>query len=117
MLPGYHNFTIAQGADFIRTIVWADSDGVAYDLTNYTAAMKIKTLKSGGTEIASWTSAAGDLVITAVSGSIVINVAAAATAALDFVSAFYDLELTHGVSGTVTRLLEGRVFLNKEVTV
>jgi hypothetical protein len=48
------------------------------------------------------------------SGSVGIFISATSSSALDFTEAVYDLEITSG--SIVTRILEGKVKLSKEVT-
>ena len=51
------------------------------------------------------------------SGSIGIFISAASSSAFTFNEAKYDLELEHTSTSYVTRLIEGKVKLSKEVTV
>lgn len=111
-MAGTYNFTIEQGADFTRTFTWKDSAGALINLTGYTARMKIKT---GATTIVSLTEVSG-ITLGGAAGTIVVAINAAATAAYTFSKAVYDLELVSG-GGVVTRLLEGKVLLSREVTV
>src|SRR4051794_17894604 len=115
MPAGHYNFTIEQGADFYRLLTWKDPSGNAYDLTGFSARMKIKTLS--GKLILSLTnvlSVAGDgLTLGGTAGTVAITIGDATTAALTFSSAKYDLELV-SPAGTVVRLIEGLVTLDKE---
>ena len=81
--------------------------------------MKIRE-STGGTIIASTES--GDspkntlsIALAASGNNIIVTMTAANTAALDFDNAVYDLELVSGAA--VDRIIEGRVFLSKEITV
>jgi hypothetical protein len=81
--------------------------------------MKIRE-STGGTIIASTES--GDspkntlsIALAASGNNIIVTMTAANTAALDFDNAVYDLELVAGAA--VDRVIEGRVFLSKEITV
>ena len=79
----------------------------------YTARMMIKE-SAGGTAIISLTNSSG-ITLAASGNNIVIEISATDTAAMDFDNAVYDLEI---VSGTeVTRVLEGKVKLSREITV
>jgi hypothetical protein len=81
--------------------------------------MKVRE-STGGTIISSTES--GDspkntlsIALAASGNNIIVTMTAANTAALDFDNAVYDLELVAGAA--VDRIIEGRVFLSKEITV
>ena len=81
--------------------------------------MKIRE-STGGTIIASTES--GDspkntlsIALAASGNNIIVTMTAANTTALDFDNAVYDLELVAGA--VIDRIIEGRVFLSKEITV
>ena len=57
----------------------------------------------------------GGIALGGSAGTITLTISAAATAALTAASGCYDLELVSG-SGLVTRLLQGRVVVSREVT-
>ena len=87
--------------------------------SSYTSRMKIRE-STGGTIIASTES--GDspkntlsIALAASGNNIIVSMTAANSAALDFDNAVYDLELVAGV--VVDRIIEGRGFLSKEITV
>lgn len=109
------NLELQQGSTFNYTLTVTDLDGTVIDLTGYSARMKIRTPQYTSTPIDDWTSAGGELVMGDDAGTITFNVSAATTAALNFKTARYDLEIEDG-SGVVTRLIEGYIMLSKEVT-
>lgn len=116
MAAGRYDITIEQGADLDLDIDYKDSAGDLLALgSGYTAAMKIKESK-GGTQIASLTNGSG-ITLSSVSPNINIKIAYGTTAGYDFDNAVYDFELTTTSADTVARILEGRVMLNREVTV
>lgn len=84
-------------------------------LVGYSARMHIRKSLADATAILELTSTGGDIILGGTEGSIQILVPAADTAALTFASAVYDLEL-ESPTGVVTRLMEGKVSLRKEVT-
>jgi hypothetical protein len=124
MAAGKYSFIIEQGATTNFQINWTDESGSAVDLTGYHARMQLRTdynstplislsssLKSDNTGI----NLSGSNFITPLaSGSIGVYISAVSSSALDFGEAFYDLELVKG--NEVTRLLEGKVKLSKNVT-
>ena len=109
------NMELQQGATFNYTLTITDKDGVVIDLTGYSARMKIRTPQYTSTPEVNWTSAGGHLVMGDDAGTITFAVSAATTAALNFKTARYDLEIEDG-SGVVTRALEGYITLSQEVT-
>ena len=121
MAAGKYDITVEQGATLTVNLSYKDSAGDVVDLSSgYAARMKIKEA-ADGTLIASTES--GDspkntlsIALAASGNNIIVTMTATNTAALDFDTAVYDLELTSGAN-TVDRIIEGRVFLSKEVTV
>ena len=127
MAAGKYNFTIEQGATTDFEIQWKDSDGNPIDLTYYTARMQVRQdFGSSGKLICSLTSTLDsdgtglnllgpNSTKPLTSGSIGVIISAVSSSNFDFGEALYDLEVVSG--SYVTRLLEGRVKLRKEVTV
>jgi len=125
MAAGKYSFIIEQGATTNFQINWNNETGSAVDLSGYHARMQIRpgveandvfislssSLQPDGTGI----HLSGSNGTTPVqSGSIGVYISAASSSALNFGEAFYDLELVKG--NEVTRLLEGKVKLSKNVT-
>jgi hypothetical protein len=106
-----YNITILQGATFNLVVNWEDEDGVAISLSGYTVAMSIKTAY-GGTSIVTPTITITD----AATGEITVTISATNTAAITADYGVYDIELTHTSTGTVVRLMQGAVIIDKEVT-
>lgn len=129
MAAGTYNFTIEQGATLDFEITYQDSNSNPIDLSGYQAKMQIKDEPGGSTTYITLTStldntgtglnmsgSSGTKPLS--SGSIGIYIAAVSSSQLTFDSGFYDLELINGTgnTATVTRLLQGKVTLSKEVT-
>ena len=120
MAAGKYDITIEQGATFTLNLSYKNSAGAVIDLSSaYSARMKIRE-SVGGTIIASTES--GDspkntitIALAASGNNIIVTISATNTAAFDFDNAVYDLELVSGL--VVDRIIEGRTFLSKEVTV
>jgi hypothetical protein len=125
MAAGRYSFVIEQGATTNIQINWTDSSGSAVDLSGYHSRMQIRpgvesdtiylslssSLESDGTGI----NLSGSNFETPLqSGSLAIYISADTTTDLDFNEAYYDLEMVK--QNTVTRLLEGKVKLSKNVT-
>jgi hypothetical protein len=125
MAAGKYSFTIEQGATTNIQVNWTDESGSAIDLNGYHARMQIRpfaessevylslssSLTEDGTGIL-MSGSTGDLPLS--SGSVAIYISADSSSLLNFEQAVYDLEMVTGSS--VTRLLEGRVQLSKNVT-
>lgn len=125
MSAGKYSFTIEQGSTFSLQLEYKDNSGSPIDLTNYGGRMQIRptlpsstvylslssSLQSDGTGI----NFSGSLgILPPTSGAIGLYISATSSSLLDFDEAVYDLEIYSG--STVTRLLEGKVRLSKEVT-
>ena len=120
MAAGKYDITIEQGATYTINLSYKDSAGAVVDLSSsYTSRVKIRE-STGGTIIASTES--GDspkntlsIALAASGNNIIVTMTATNTAALDFDNAVYDLEIITGA--LIDRVIEGRVFLSKEITV
>ena len=125
MAAGRYSFVIEQGATTNFQINWNDETGTPVDLTGYGARMQIRpaiessevfislssSLQSDGTGL----NLSGSNGITPLaSGSVAVYISAYSSSLLNFGDAYYDLEMVNG--NEVTRLLEGRVQLSKNVT-
>lgn len=125
MSAGKYSFVLEQGSTFNVEIQYKDATGSAIDLSNYSGKMQVRPTTASDTVYLTLSSSlngdgtglnfSGSNGSTPPdSGSIGIFVSAASSSALDFTEAVYDLEITSG--SIVTRILEGKVKLSKEVT-
>lgn len=85
------------------------------DLTGFTARMQIRGKLTDTTIIKELTTANSGIVINNTLKTITINISAVDTAALDFTTAVYSLELVSS-GGEVAQLVNGSLSLVKEVT-
>jgi hypothetical protein len=115
MAAATYHLTLEQGVTWDQDVVWKDSTGTPRNLSGYTARLQIRPSASSDVTYVSMTTGGGGITITAGTGTINLLLSAAATAALDFNQAVYDLE-AESSSGVVTRVLQGRVTLSREVT-
>lgn len=131
MAAGIYNFIIEQGATTQFRIDYKDSNNNPVDLTGYTGRMQIRNAPKGSVRYANLTNTL-DFCGTGLdftpeidgtiqplsSGSIEVVISAASSSAFTFDQAYYDLELvtTSGGCEYVTRLLQGKIKLSKEVT-
>jgi hypothetical protein len=128
MAAGKYNFVIEQGTTLDFEIAYTDSGSNKIDLTGYTGRMQIKDKIGGSTTYITLSSSLADdgtgLTFSGsgginppTSGTIGVFISANSSSALDFNKAVYDLEIASGSTyPIITRLLQGNVTLNKEVT-
>ena len=118
ILDGIYNINIKQGATFTLSFNWKDKQGRLKDLTDYSAAMKIRTDYDSATSLVSLTSGSG-ITLGGTAGTVICKIAPAETTTLsnDDFPAVYDFELTNTVDATIVlRLLEGKVTFDQNVT-
>lgn len=114
--PAKHNFFVYRGATFSEQIQWKDENGVAIDLTGFTARMHMRDTLEATTPFLTLTTENGGIALGGTAGTVDLLASAAATSAISATSGVYDLELVAGDGVTVTRLLEGLVTISPEVT-
>ena len=126
MSAGRYNLIIEQGSTYNLELQYKTQAGYALDLTGYGGCMHIRpavgsptiyldlssSLKPDGTGL-NFSGSTGNK--DPKSGSIAIYISAATSSMLNFGDAVYDLEIFSG--SIVTRIIEGRVRLSKEVTI
>ena len=110
MSAGTYNFILEQGAPFNR-ILTVQEAGSAMNLTGYSAASKFRLTHDSSTVVGTFTCTISD----AANGKITMAMTNSTTAAIEEGIYVYDLEITSG-AGTVTRLMQGTVTVNPEVT-
>ena len=128
MAAGKYNFTIEQGTTVNFEIAYTDSNDNPIDLTNYVGRMQLKDKVGGSTTYITLSSSLADdgtgLNFSGSegtnppsSGTIGVYISAYSSSLLSFNKAAYDLEIaTKETYPVVTRVLEGNVTLDKEVT-
>ena len=114
--PAKHNCFVYRGATFSEQIEWKDENGVAIDLTGYTARLHMRETLEAPIPFLTLTTENGGIALGGTAGTVDLLVSAAATSAIAATSGVYDLELVAGDGVTVTRLLEGLVTISPEVT-
>jgi hypothetical protein len=114
MAAGTYDFTIEQGVSIRQPLIWKDSAGDRVNLTGYSARMQIRSSYDTAV-LLELSTALGTIIITPASGTITLVLSNVTTAAIDWRKARYDLELT-APNGTVTRLLEGYIYVSREIT-
>jgi hypothetical protein len=126
MAAGKYSFVIEQGATTKFQIDWKDVNDSPINLSGYHARMQVRPAIESDIVFLSLSSSLSDSCGTGInlsgsngttplaSGSIGIYISAASSSMLNFGEAYYDLELVNDCE--VTRLLEGKVKLSKNVT-
>jgi hypothetical protein len=114
MSAGIYNDILDQGATYQLVVAYKNDDGTPVNLSGFQAFMQLRE---------NYQSAVADLTLSTVNGAITINgplgeitiqATATQTAALLADYYVYDLELVNGPA--VTRLLQGQITVNSEVT-
>lgn len=114
MNAGVYDLDIERGATFLRSFYW-QSEGVAVNLTGYTAKMQVRETAASESVLFEASTANGKIALNVDAGQIDLTITATETAAFEWRTGKYDLELT-SPSGIVTRLLRGNVQVSQEVT-
>ena len=110
MSAGTYNFILEQGATFNRQLTVKD-DGSVMDLTGYSVASKMRSTHDSSTVVGTFTCTISN----ASGGIITMSMPASTTAAIEEAIYVYDIEIT-SPSSVVTRLMQGTVTVNPEVT-
>lgn len=114
LTPGNYDLTLYQGATFSQYFTWKNSDGSPVDLTGFSARMMAReTLDSQA--FLTLTTANGGITLGGTAGTILLTLNPADSAAISASAGVYDLELVSG-SGDVQRLLQGNIYVSREVT-
>jgi len=125
MAAGKFSFTIEQGSTLSFELQYKDASGDPINLSAYSGRMQLREAVDSSTVLIALSSSraadgtglnfsGSNGVTPPASGSIGVYISAASSSALTFNEAVYDLEIVSG--STVTRILEGKVRLSKEVT-
>lgn len=128
MAAGIYNFTIEQGSTFQRTFKYKTSEGTPISLSNHDISMDIResvdslttildigegiTTKDDGT-----TTENTQFSVSSSAHEFTLTIDADTTASMSFNTAVYDIEIKdNSTPPVVTRLLQGKIKLSKEVT-
>ena len=107
----YSNITIDQGSDFSTEVTVEDATGNPADLTGYIAAGQIRKTYTSST--------AYDFICTIAypaQGKIDVAMVNTGTETLKPGRYVYDIEIKNGVTGPITRVVEGQVEVTPSVT-
>lgn len=109
-MSGKYNIVAKQGATYNLNFT-VETDGTPWNLTGYTFAMQVRRSTSSNTTLLNITSATMNS-----SGEVSVTVSADTMNGVPAGRWVYDIELTAGSGGTVTRILEGRFIVSPQVT-
>jgi hypothetical protein len=109
-----YDILIEQGATFSQLVTYKDN-GVAVNLTGYTARMQVRATLESASTLVELTTANSRIALGGTAGTITLTISATDTAGLTAGRGVYDLELVSG-SGIVTRLLQGVATISRNVT-
>jgi len=110
MAAGTYNFIVEQGATFNRILTVKENNS-AMNLTGYSVASKMRSTHDSSTVVGTFTCTISN----ASGGEITMSMTSSTSSAIEEGIYVYDLEITSGTS-IVTRLLQGEVTVNPEVT-
>lgn len=105
------NLTIDKGTSFEATFNVTNADGSVFSLTNYAATAKIRKHPTA-TSSKSFTPS-----ITVATGEIKISMGSTVTADLTVGRNYYDVIITHSVTGKVQKVFEGTAIVSDTVSV
>jgi len=111
MAAGRYNIEIDQGSDFDIDLTLTE-DGVATNLTGYSARAQMRAKKSDASPAASFTCTVTD----AEGGVLKMSLPNSTSSSIAAGRYFYDLEIYTAGDAIVKRLLEGEVTIDREVT-
>lgn len=103
------NLSIDQGATFTTVVTLTDNDGNVIDISGYTGAAQMRKHYTSSTAKTFTVQLGG------ASGTITLSMSANTTANIEAGRYLYDVELTD-VSGIVSRVFEGIVTVNPNIT-
>jgi hypothetical protein len=109
-MSGKYNIVADQGATFNLNFT-VKTDDTPWNLSGYTFAMQVRRSTSSTTPLLNITSAT----MTSL-GHVSVTVSASTMNGIPAGRWVYDIELTAGTDGEVTRILEGRFIVKAQVT-
>lgn len=113
-MAGRYNMFINQGSTFNLTFT-ISTDGTPWALVgNYTARMTVKRFPNSTSEVVQLTTENGRITF-ASEGVTTLQISAVDSENLPDGKWYYDLEFENN-SGVVTRILEGRFIIKREIT-
>lgn len=113
--PATLDLTVYQGATLRVPVRWT-AGGLPVDLTGFRIRCHARRKISDPVALLTWTSENGGFeIVDAVNGRFDLVLTATQSAAVDFKTAVYDIEMV-SAGGEVTRLIQGTMSMSLEVT-
>jgi hypothetical protein len=112
MPAAYTDLYLEQGTTFVTSVTLDGNNGEPYDLTYFTVRGEAKRSYYSSNTSLTFTSTITD----ASNGVIQLSANSATTANVPAGKLVYDVIITDTGSGTVTRVLEGQIFVSPAVT-
>lgn len=112
-----YKLQIIQGETLAKTFNWkaGSPTPTPVDLTGCTARMQIRSKVGAVAHLMELTTENGRIVLGGAAGTVQLNLTAAETSAINWVSGVYDLEIVY-LDGRVRRLISGSVVVSPGVT-
>ena len=115
MPAGIYDILAEQGATLRRVLTWRDANKDPIDLTGYSARMQVRKTLDTDSVLLSLSTANGSITLGGSTGTVTIEVSPLKMSQLAAGIFWYDIELV-SPTGVVTRLLQGRFNVSREVT-
>lgn len=109
-----YDLRINQGESFRVTIPVLDDAGDPVDVTSMVARGHVRAGQNAADPLYEWSAGAGNLTLDV--GIVILEVPAGDSTGWGWRSGLYDLEVTDPATSTTTRLVEGIVYVNPEIT-
>jgi hypothetical protein len=112
-----YNFTVLQGSEFNRQLIFENDDGSPINLAGYKIKMQFRRNKEKTSLLYdTLTTENGRIIITdAAAGEINFNIPSSISDDYEFLNCYYDLELID-VSLKIHRKLQGVITIDRNVT-
>ena len=107
---------VEQGAVLNRLITWKDANGIAMNLTGFSARLAIKTAYDVAGYTFEMTTSNGRIILGGVAGTITLYASANDTDDIGAGSYVYDLKLIPASSADAVRILQGDFVVTPQVT-
>ena len=112
MSAGTYNFTLEQGTTFIRALSLQEN-GTAMNLTGYSVASQMRSTHDSSAVVGTFTCS----VANASGGTISMLMSSSTSGNIEEGIYVYDVEITNtGGTGSIKRILQGKVTVTPEVT-
>ena len=111
-MAGYQNLYLNQGETFTTSLTLDDSNGLPYNLTGFSIASQAKKSYYTANTAITFNASISD----ANNGIIQLAANAAVTANITSSQLVYDVFIRQTSTGTVTRVLEGIIYISPAVT-